>query len=195
MTKPLDIVIFGLSITSSWGNGHATTFRALVRALSARGHNVCFLERDMPWYAEHRDLPDPPYGLTQLYNSVAELKKRFTRRVMNADLCIVGSYVPDGVEVGEWVLRTCRGVRAFYDIDTPITLAKLAAGDTEYVTASMVRRYDLYLSFSGNKNSRRGADVSSRDHLAQQPRTNRTPCAGVSSPFLQLTALYTEPHT
>jgi len=149
MTKPLDIVIFGLSITSSWGNGHATTFRALVRALSARGHNVCFLERDMPWYAEHRDLPNPPYGLTQLYKSVAELKKRFARRVMNADLCIVGSYVPDGVEIGEWVLRTCRGVRAFYDIDTPVTLAKLAAGDAEYVTTDLVRRYDLYLSFAG----------------------------------------------
>jgi spore maturation protein CgeB len=149
MTKPLDIVIFGLSITSSWGNGHATTFRALVRALSARGHNVCFLERDVPWYAEHRDLPDPPFGLTRLYKSVAELKKRFARRVMNADLCIVGSYVPDGVAIGEWVQRTCRGVKAFYDIDTPVTLAKLAAGDTEYVTASLVRRYDLYLSFAG----------------------------------------------
>ena len=149
MTKPLDIVIFGLSITSSWGNGHATTFRALVRALSARGHDVCFLERNMPWYAEHRDLPNPPYGLTQLYKSVAELKKKFARRVMNADLCIVGSYVPDGVAIGEWVLRTCRGVKAFYDIDTPVTLAKLATGDAEYVTPNLVRRYDLYLSFAG----------------------------------------------
>src|SRR5690242_17647840 len=149
MTKPLDIVIFGLSITSSWGNGHATTFRALVRALSARGHNVCFLERDVPWYAEHRDLPHPPYGLTQLYQSLPELKQRFTRDVMNADLCIVGSYVPDGVEIGEWCMHTCRGVKAFYDIDTPVTLAKLAAGDAEYVTASLVSRYDLYLSFAG----------------------------------------------
>lgn len=149
MSKPLDIVIFGLSITSSWGNGHATTYRALVRALSARGHNVCFLERDMPWYAEHRDMPNPPYGLTQLYRSVSELKRRFARKVMNADLCIVGSYVPEGVAIGEWVLRTCRGVKAFYDIDTPVTLTKLAAGDDEYVTTRLVRRYDLYLSFAG----------------------------------------------
>jgi len=149
MSNPLDIVILGLSITSSWGNGHATTFRALVRALSARGHNVCFLERDMPWYAEHRDMPNPPYGLTQLYKSVAELKRRFARKVMNADLCIVGSYVPDGVVIGEWVMRTCRGVKAFYDIDTPVTLAKLASGDAEYVTARLVQRYDLYLSFAG----------------------------------------------
>jgi spore maturation protein CgeB len=149
MTKPLDIVILGLSITSSWGNGHATTFRALVRALSARGHNVCFLERDVPWYAENRDLPNPPYGLTQLYKSVAELKRKFARRVMNADLCIVGSYVPDGVEIGEWVTRTCRGVKAFYDIDTPVTLAKLESGETEYLTPRLVRDYDLYLSFTG----------------------------------------------
>ena len=149
MSKPLDIVILGLSITSSWGNGHATTFRALVRALSARGHNVCFLERDVPWYAEHRDMPNPPYGLTQLYKSVAELKRRFEQKVMNADLCIVGSYVPDGVTIGDWVLRTGRGVKAFYDIDTPVTLAKLAAGDTEYVTARQIRHYDLYLSFAG----------------------------------------------
>src|ERR1051325_5211896 len=149
MSKQLDIVIFGLSITSSWGNGHATTFRALVRALSARGHNVCFLERDMPWYAEHRDLPNPPYGLTQLYKSLAELKRRFARKVANADLCIVGSYVPEGVAIGEWVMRTCRGVRAFYDIDTPVTLAKLAAGDAEYLNPRLVRSYDLYLSFTG----------------------------------------------
>lgn len=150
MMKPLDIVILGLSITSSWGNGHATTFRALVRALCARGHNVCFLERDVPWYAENRDLPQPPYGLTQLYKSVAELKQRFTRRVMNADLCIVGSYVPDGAAIGDWVTRTCHGVKAFYDIDTPVTLAKLTqSGDAEYLTASQIPHYDLYLSFTG----------------------------------------------
>ncbi|HKS09995.1 MAG TPA: glycosyltransferase [Pyrinomonadaceae bacterium] len=149
MMKQLDIVIMGLSITSSWGNGHATTFRALVRALSARGHNVCFLERDVPWYAENRDLPNPPYGLTQLYKSVAELKQKFARRVMNADLCIVGSYVPDGVEIGEWVIHTCRGVKAFYDIDTPVTLAKLGNGGAEYLTPRLVRHYDLYLSFTG----------------------------------------------
>src|SRR5918996_3604243 len=149
MSKPLDIVILGLSITSSWGNGHATTFRALVRALSARGHNVCFLERDMPWYAEHRDLPNPPYGLTQLYKSVAELKRKFTRTVKDADLCIVGSYVPDGVSIGEWVIQTCRGVKAFYDIDTPVTLAKLASGKSEYLSPRLVPRYDLYLSFTG----------------------------------------------
>ena len=55
------IVVLGLSVTSSWGNGHATTFRGLLRALTERGHRVLFLERDVPWYAAHRDLPNPPY--------------------------------------------------------------------------------------------------------------------------------------
>ncbi|MFL5299500.1 MAG: glycosyltransferase, partial [Anaeromyxobacteraceae bacterium] len=73
----LDIVFLGLSITSSWGNGHATTYRGLVRELARRGHRVLFLERDVPWYAENRDLPRPPWGRTELYRSVEDLKDRF----------------------------------------------------------------------------------------------------------------------
>ena len=65
----LDIVVLGLSITSSWGNGHATTSRALLRALAARGHRLLFLERDVPWYAGNRDLPAPPQkSFRELYH-------------------------------------------------------------------------------------------------------------------------------
>lgn len=145
----LEIVILGLSITSSWGNGHATTYRGLVRELDGAGHGVLFLERDVPWYASNRDLPKPPYGRLGLYESVEDLKARYTDVVRAADLVIVGSYVPDGVEVGRWAQETARGVCAFYDIDTPVTLAKLARGDEEYLTASMISGYDLYLSFTG----------------------------------------------
>jgi len=70
----MNIVILGLSITSSWGNGHATTFRGLVRELDAQGHRVTFLERDVPWYAEHRDLACPPYGRTHLYGDLDDLR-------------------------------------------------------------------------------------------------------------------------
>src|SRR3712207_1049104 len=137
------VVILGLSITSSWGNGHATNFRALMRALEAAGHDVLFLERDKPWYAANRDLPDPPYGRTVLYGSLAELEGRFAAPVRDADLVIVGSYVPEGVPLGEWVTRTARGVTAFYDIDTPVTLAKLARGDTECLAPHLIPRYQL----------------------------------------------------
>jgi spore maturation protein CgeB len=145
----LRLVILGLSITSSWGNGHATTYRGLVRELAARGHDVLFLERDVPWYAAQRDLPHPPYGRTALYASLADLAVRFAEDVGDADLTIVGSYVPEGVAVGEWALATARGATAFYDIDTPVTLAKLARGDHDYLAPSLIPRYDLYLSFTG----------------------------------------------
>lgn len=145
----LDIVILGLSITSSWGNGHATTYRGLVRELVRRGHRVLFLERDVEWYASNRDLPIPPYGHTELYTNLDELRDRFSRQVRQADLVIVGSYVPEGVAVGEWVQRIAGGATAFYDIDTPVTLAKLDRGDYEYLAPVLIPRYDLYLSFTG----------------------------------------------
>jgi spore maturation protein CgeB len=151
----MKIVILGLSITSSWGNGHATTYRSLVRALHARGHEVLFLERDVPWYASNRDLPKPPFGTTLLYESVASLKEQHAAALRAADAVIVGSYVPDGCEVGEWVVRTAHGVRAFYDIDTPITLANLRKGDATYLSPCLVREYDLYLSFTGGPTLRR----------------------------------------
>ena len=149
MQSDLRIVILGLSLTSSWGNGHATTYRGLVRELVARGHDVLFLERDVPWYAAKRDLPHPPYGRTELYATLAELQERFRDAVRDADFVIVGSYVPEGVAVGEWVTATARGATGFYDIDTPVTLAKLERGDTEYLAPELIPRYDVYLSFSG----------------------------------------------
>lgn len=145
----LRFVFLGLSITSSWGNGHATTYRGLVRELCAQGHDVLFLERDAPWYAANCDMPVPPFGRTVLYHTLDELRDCYTSAVQNADFVLVGSYVPDGVIVGEWVLETARGVTAFYDIDTPVTLAKLERGDNEYIAPALIPRYDLYLSFSG----------------------------------------------
>jgi spore maturation protein CgeB len=139
-------VFLGLSITSSWGNGHATNYRALLAALLARGHDVLFLERDKPWYAAERDFGAP---FVRLYDSVEELRRRYEDDVREADLVVVGSYVPDGVEVGAWVQEAARGVVAFYDIDTPVTVAKLERGDGEYLAPELVPGYDLYLSFTG----------------------------------------------
>jgi spore maturation protein CgeB len=167
MSPPhLHVVILGLSITSSWGNGHATTYRGLVRELAARGHDVLFLERDVEWYAANRDLPRPPHGRTALYPDLTELQRRFAGEVAEADLVIVGSYVPQGVEVGKWVTRTARGLTAFYDLDTPVTLAKLRRGDEEYLTARLISQYDLYLSFTGGPTLER----LERDHGAQAAR-------------------------
>ena len=145
----MKVVMVGLSITSSWGNGHATNYRALVRELARRGHEVLFCERDVPWYREHRDAPVPDGAALCLYGSLPELRERAGAAVRQADLVIVGSYVPEGVAVADWVLSTTGGVCAFYDIDTPITLAKLEAGDEEYLARRLLPRFDLYLSFTG----------------------------------------------
>jgi spore maturation protein CgeB len=145
----MNIVILGLSITSSWGNGHATTYRGLVRELGARGHDVTFLERDVQWYAENRDLPSPPGCTTRLYRGIGELKRLHARRVRDADVVIVGSYVPQGVEVCDWVMHTAEGIVAFYDIDTPVTLERIARGECDYLSAELIPNFDLYLSFTG----------------------------------------------
>jgi spore maturation protein CgeB len=145
----LNIVIFGLSITSSWGNGHASTYRALIKALAARGHRVTFAERDVPWYRRHRDLSDPDYCRVELYEELPDAARRFGPLIADADLVILGSYVPDGIVLGDWITSHARGITAFYDIDTPVTLAKLENGGADYIAAHLIPRFDLFLSFTG----------------------------------------------
>ncbi len=147
MSAP-DLVVMGLTLSSSWGNGHATTFRALLGAYAARGHRILFLEREKPWYAAHRDMPEPRFCTLAFYDTVAGLDAH-REAIADAACVIVGSYVPDGIEVGRYVQHTARGVTAFYDIDTPITLASLDTGDCTYLSPALIPGYDVYLSFTG----------------------------------------------
>ena len=149
MTETLDITILGLSITSSWGNGHATIFRGLVRELERAGHRVTFLECDKPWYASHRDLPDPPHGVTYLYRDLEQLQREYAAAVRDADFVMLGSYVPDGAALGNWMCDIARGFTCFYDIDTPVTLAAVERGDCGYLHRSLIPRFDTYFSFTG----------------------------------------------
>jgi spore maturation protein CgeB len=145
----LRFVFFGRSITSSWGHGHATTYRALLRALSDRGHDVTFLERDLPHLAQSRDLPAPAYARTSLYRSLEELFDSHHGAVCDADMVVVGSFVPDGARIGAWVQSLVPGRAAFYDMDTAVTLGALATARVDYLTPALVAGYALYLSFSG----------------------------------------------
>jgi spore maturation protein CgeB len=149
MTMPLDVVILGLSLSSSWGNGHATTFRSLLRGLDAQGHRVTFLERDVPWYAANRDLPHPDFCELVYYHDLDELRACHADRLRRADAVVIGSYVPEGVAVIDMLAGFgCRQL-SFYDIDTPVTLAKLRKGDEEYLARRQVPLFDVYFSFSG----------------------------------------------
>lgn len=142
------LVFLGLSLSSSWGNGHATTYRALLRALDARGHDVLFLEREQPWYATHRDLPAPEFCDLRFYYSVSDLDQ-YANDIAGADAVIVGSYVPEGVAIIERLAPRVRHLLCFYDIDTPVTMQALAEGGAAYLRADQVRLFDLYLSFTG----------------------------------------------
>ncbi|MFN3522517.1 MAG: glycosyltransferase [Phenylobacterium sp.] len=171
------LVVLGLSLSSSWGNGHATTYRSLLAALERRGHEVLFLERDMPWYAAHRD-PDPGVCRLKFYGGVAELQAEWAEAIRQADAVLVGSYVPDGRLVIDWVLTTATGPVAFYDIDTPITLSALAEGTCEYLSVDQVARFDAYFSFSGGRSlevlhDRYGARRVSALYCAVDPRAHR----------------------
>ncbi|GAB0116493.1 CgeB family protein [Acidisoma sp. 7E03] len=142
-------VIIGLTLSSSWGNGHATTYRALLRALAQLGHEVLFLERNQPWYAAHRDMPAPDFCELALYQDVEDLS-RFRTTIAAADIVILGSYTADGVTIASWLSGIVqRGLLCFYDIDTPVTLQKLYRGDEEYLARRTIPLFDLYLSFTG----------------------------------------------
>jgi spore maturation protein CgeB len=145
----LKITILGLSITSSWGNGHASTYRALARALHSRGHRIIFFERDLEWYASNRDMPEPPFCSVHIYERWDEVIPKVRRELASSDVAIVGSYFPDALAAIAEVFDSRAGVKAFYDIDTPITVAALEAGEAEFLKPEQVAGFDIYFSFTG----------------------------------------------
>jgi spore maturation protein CgeB len=156
------IVIFGLSLSSSWGNGHATTYRSLVKGLALGGHRVTFLERDVPWYADNRDLPASEHCELCFYESLEAVARRHASTVAGADAVIVGSYVPEAPALVDWLQPVVTGSLCFYDIDTPVTLEALARGDCEYLRADQIPRFDVYFSFAGGPVLRRLAELGAR---------------------------------
>lgn len=146
------IVIFGLTVSSSWGNGHATLWRGLCRAMTRRGYDVTFFERDVPYYREHRDLTSLPGGNLVLYEHFAGIRGQAERAVAHADVAFVTSYCPDAALATEVVLAAPTARRVFYDLDTPVTLARLQAGeDVGYIGREGLAGFDLVLSYTGGQ--------------------------------------------
>jgi spore maturation protein CgeB len=146
----MKLVIFGLTISSSWGNGHATLWRGLLRAFAKRGHEVVFFERDVPYYAAHRDLWELPSGRLYLYESWDDVRRLAARELDDADAAMITSFCPDAAPAEALMLDSPAPVRAFYDLDTPITLDRLARGETvPYIGPRGLADYDVVLSFTG----------------------------------------------
>ncbi len=146
----MNLVVFGLTISSSWGNGHATLWRGLCRALARAGHRVVFFERDVPYYANARDLDHVPGGELVLYSEWDDIRQQAAREIGDADAAMVTSYCPDGLAATDLVLEARRATRLFYDLDTPVTLATLKRGDAlSYIGPRGLSEFDLVLSYTG----------------------------------------------
>ena len=146
----MKIVFFGLTISSSWGNGHATLLRGLFKALTARGHRIVFFERDVPYYAAHRDLVESPDIELHLYHDWRDVTPKARKAVAEADVAVVTSYCPDGIAATELVCDANVNLRVFYDLDTPVTLEALSNGEQlSYIGPRKLRDFDLVLSYTG----------------------------------------------
>jgi spore maturation protein CgeB len=145
----MKLVIFGLAVSSSWGNGHAVLWRALIRAFAERGHQSVYFERDVPYYAQNRDLTSLEGGRLVLYERWSEVLAEAKRELAGADAAMVTSYCPDAFAATELVLGA-PGLHIFYDLDTPVTLAQLAAGKRiGYIGPDGLAPFDLVLSYTG----------------------------------------------
>src|SRR5215471_5285339 len=109
----MKIVIFGLTISSSLGNSHATLWRGLCRALIGGGHRVVFFERDVPWYADNRDCHELPGGELRLYGGWSGAVLSAQRELAGADAAIVTSYCPDALPARAAILDAARPLAVF----------------------------------------------------------------------------------
>ena len=144
------LVIFGLTVSSSWGNGHATIWRGLCGALARQGHEIKFFERDVPYYALHRDLNAGDHYELIFYRTWADVANQAREAVHAADCAVVTSYCPDSQAASDLVLEAPVALRIFYDLDTPVTLDRLRAGErVEYLPSYGLEPFDLVLSYTG----------------------------------------------
>ena len=147
----MKITIFGLTLSSSWGNGHATPYRAILRALARLGARVTFYERDVPYYSAHRDFATCDFCDLRLYSEWAAVRHEALREASDSDVVIAASYCPEGARIIDEVLDLDGPLKIFYDLDTPITLQRLQEGPLDYLHREQIPLFDLYLSFTGGK--------------------------------------------
>lgn len=173
------LLVFGLSITSSWGNGHATVYRGLLKQLHRAGLDITFVEKDVPWYASNRDLDVCDFARVLLYQDTAQLEELLPTELGQADVALLGSYFPDGIAVADRLAVRSGLVRLYYDIDTPVTLAAFAeAGSAAYLRADQIAGFDAVLSFTGGPALRElekkwGARRAIAFYCALDPETHR----------------------
>jgi spore maturation protein CgeB len=145
----LQILFLGLTISSSWGNGHATPYRAILKALHEQGVQTVFYERDVSYYARHRDFVSCSYCDLVLYDTWQAIREDVLSKARAADVVVTASYLPEGALISEELLAVNGPLHVFYDLDAPITVNALGRGPVDYLSAALIPQFDLYLSFTG----------------------------------------------
>ena len=163
----MKITVFGLTLSSSWGNGHATPYRAIIRALDRLGHQIQFFERDVPYYSSRRDFDSCDYCELTLYSDWADVRDQALSAAADSDVVITASFLPEGRRINDEVLDLGRPLHIFYDLDTPVTLNNLRRTEVEYLDARQIPEFDLVLSFTGGK----AIALLENDYRARMVRT------------------------
>lgn len=147
----MKVVIFGLTVSSSWGNGHATIWRGLCNSLGRQGHEVIFCEKDVPYYANHRDLQSPANYELVLYSSWEQMSSKAAAFVKESDVSVVTSYCPDAIAACRLTLNS-QAIKVFYDLDTAVTIENHRAnGNVDYIPGYGLADFDVVLSYVGGR--------------------------------------------
>ena len=147
----MNIAFFGSSLVSAYWNGAATYYRGMIRALHERGHRVTFYEPDAYERQSHRDMDDPEWATVVVYENDVAAARRCLDAAKDADLIVKASGVgvfDELLEAGVAALKTPRNLVAFWDVDAPATLDRMA-NDPHDPFRPVVPQYDLVLTYGG----------------------------------------------
>ncbi len=147
----MNIAFFGSSLVSAYWNGAATYYRGIIRALAERGHAVTFYEPDAYERQQHRDITDPGWARVVVYPATQEQVERQLEAARAADLVVKASGIgvfDEFLERAVLDLRRPGRMAAFWDVDAPATLDRIAANPQDPFKR-LIPRYDLVLTYGG----------------------------------------------
>jgi spore maturation protein CgeB len=121
--------------------------------MARRGHTVTFYEKAVPYYASTRDGWSLPSGVQlRLYGAFEEVCAEAEADLDNADLAMSTSYCPDGTAAAQLLFDSKATIKAFYDLDAPVTLSTYRSGQqVPYLPPQGLRDFDLALSYTGGR--------------------------------------------
>ena len=146
----MKIFVFGSSLTSSYWNGAATYYRGIYKNLSALGHEVTFAEPDIYGRQQNRDTDQITYAEVVVYETPRQVDSLLAR-ACDADLVVKHSGVGADDELLEAGVLECRSSEtrvAFWDVDAPVTLARVEENARDPFR-QLIPEYDFVFTYGG----------------------------------------------